>query len=112
VGDIKIIIGGEWQVQDAAINNYGNKRGVRDTLQFADQITTKQGFLFANASIRLQQKWQIELGISDAYMGYRYSRSTILTESAQSKSNLGLLAPRMGVSYEAAKKYKPLFSNF
>ena len=103
IGDIKIVVGGEWQVQDAAINNYGNNRGVRDTLQFADQITTKQGFLFATASIRLQKKWQIELGISDAYMGYDYSRSTILTESAQSKSNLGLLAPRMGVSYAAAK---------
>ncbi len=103
IGDIKIVVGGEWQVQDAAINNYGNKRGVRDTFQFADQITTKQGFLFANASIRLQQKWQIELGISDAYMGYDYYRSTNLTESAQSKSNLGLLAPRMGVSYTAAK---------
>jgi len=103
IGDIKIVVGGEWQVQDANINNYGNKRGVRDTLQFADQITTKQGFLFANASIRLQQKWQIELGISDAYMGYDYYRSTSLTESAQSKSNIGLLAPRMGFSYTAAK---------
>jgi iron complex outermembrane receptor protein len=36
-------------------------------------------------------------------MGYNYVRSTILTESAQSKSNLGLLAPRMGVSYTAVK---------
>ena len=103
VGDIKIVIGGEWQVQDADINNYGNKRGVRDTLQFADQITTKQGFLFANASIRLQQKWQIELGISDAYMGYRYSRNTNLLEMAGSKSNQGLLAPRIGFSYIVAK---------
>jgi len=103
VGDIKIVIGGEWQVQDADINNYGNKRGVRDTLQFADQITTKQGFLFANASIRLQQKWQIELGISDAYMGYRYSRNTNLLEMAGSKSNQGLLAPRIGISYTVAK---------
>jgi len=103
LGDIKIVVGGEWQLQDANINNYGNKRGVRDTLQFADQITTKQGFLFANASIRLQQKWQIELGISDAYMGYRYYRSNNLLEMARSKSNTGLLAPRMGVSYAAAK---------
>ena len=38
--EIKIVVGGEWQMQDAAINNYGNKRGVRDTLQFADIITT------------------------------------------------------------------------
>jgi iron complex outermembrane receptor protein len=109
IGDFKIVIGGEWQVQDANINNYGNKRGVRDTLQFADQITTKQGFLFTNASIRLRQKWQIELGISDAYMGYDYSRSTNLTESAQSKSNLGLFAPRMGVSYEAVKNTNLFF---
>jgi len=103
IGDFKIVVGGEWQVQDAAINNYGNKKGVRDTLQFADLITTRQGFYFANASLRIKKKWLIEIGMSSAYMGYRYSRSTILTESAQSKSNLGLLAPRMGVSYAAAK---------
>ena len=103
VGEIKIVVGGEWQVQDAAIDNYGNKRGVRDTLQFSDLITTKQGFYFANASLRCKKKWFIELGMSNAYMRYDYYRSTILTETAQSKSNVGLLAPRMGVSYQAAK---------
>ena len=103
IGDLKFVIGGEWQVQDADIDNYGNKRGLRDTLQFSDLITTRQGFYFANASLRFKKKWLIELGMSNAYMGYNYARSTILTESAQSKSNLGLLAPRMGVSYAAAK---------
>jgi iron complex outermembrane receptor protein len=103
IGEIKMVIGGEWQMQDAAIDNYGNKRGVRDTLQFADLITTKQGFYFANTSLRWNKKWLIELGMSNAYMGYDYARNTILTETVQSKSNLGLLAPRFGVSYEAAK---------
>jgi iron complex outermembrane receptor protein len=103
IGEIKIVVGGEWQVQDAVIDNYGNKRGVRDTLQFSDLITTKQGFSFANASLRFKKKWFIELGMSNAYMRYDYYRSTILTETAQSKSNVSLLAPRMGVSYQAAK---------
>jgi iron complex outermembrane receptor protein len=103
IGEIKIVVGGEWQVQDANINNYGNKRGVRDTLQFADQIKTQQGFLFANASLRFKKKWFLELGMSNAFMRYDYYRSTVLTETAQSKSNNGLLAPRMGVSYQAAK---------
>ena len=103
IGEIKMVIGGEWQMQDAAIDNYGNKRGVRDTLQFADLITTKQGFYFANTSLRWNKKWLLELGMSNAYMGYDYARNTILTETVQSKSNLGLLAPRFGVSYEAAK---------
>ena len=103
IGDFKFVVGGEWQVQHADIDNYGNKRGLRDTLQFSDLITTRQGFYFANASLRFKKKWLIEIGMSNAYMGYHYSRSTILTESAQSKSNLGLLAPRMGVSFAAAK---------
>lgn len=103
IGEIKIVVGGEWQVQDAAIDNYGNKRGVRDTLQFSDLITTKQGFYFANTSLRFQKKWLVELGISNGHMVYDYYRSRILTATAQSKSNLGLLAPRLGISYEAAK---------
>ena len=94
IGDLKFVIGGEWQVQDANINNYGNKRGVRDTLQFADQITTQQGFLFANASLRFKKKWFLELGMSNAFMRYDYYRSTVLTETAQSKSNNGLLWQR------------------
>lgn len=102
-GDFKLVIGGEWQVQDAAINNYGNKQGLRDTLQFADLITTKQGFYFANASLRFQKKWLIALGISNAYIDYRYARNTVLTETAESKSNQGLIAPQMGVSYAVSK---------
>jgi iron complex outermembrane receptor protein len=102
-GDFKLVMGGEWQVQNATIHNYGNKKGQRDTLQFADLITTQQGFYFANASLRFQKKWLIELGVSHAYMVYDYSRNTILTETAQSKSNLGLVAPQMGVSYAVAK---------
>jgi iron complex outermembrane receptor protein len=66
-------------------------------------ITTKQGFYFTNASLRFKKKWFLELGMSNAYMAYDYYRSSNLTETAQSKSNLGLLAPRMGVSFEAAK---------
>lgn len=103
IGEIKIVIGGEWQMQDAAINNYGNKRGIRDTLQFADVITTKQGFYFANASLRFKKKWFLEIGMSNAYMLYDYYRSSSLIQTVQTKSNIGLLAPRMGVSYEVAK---------
>lgn len=103
IGEIKIVIGGEWQMQDAAINNYGNKRGIRDTLQFADIITTKQGFYFANASLRFKKKWFLEIGMSNAYMLYDYYRSSSLIQTVQTKSNIGLLAPRMGVSYEVAK---------
>ncbi|MFM6970819.1 MAG: TonB-dependent receptor [Sediminibacterium sp.] len=98
-GTIKIVMGGEWQMQHALIHNYGNKKGIIDTLQFADDITTKQGFLFLNASLRVNNQWFFELGISDASMRYNYIRTSNNTLPPASKANTGLLAPQLGVSY-------------
>jgi iron complex outermembrane receptor protein len=98
-GDFKIVMGGEWQLQHALIHNYGNKKGVIDTLQYADDVTTKQGFLFVNASARIRKKWFIELGISDAFMRYNYYRISNNLLPKASKANTGLLAPQLGVSY-------------
>ncbi len=98
-GDFKLVMGGEWQVQDALIYNYGNKKGIIDTLQFSDDVTTKQGFLFLNTSLHLQKKWFIELGISSAFMRYNYLRTSATIFPRASKVNTGLLAPQLGVSY-------------
>lgn len=98
-GYFKIVMGGEWQMQHALINNYGNKKGIIDTLQFADDITTKQGFLFLNASLRVNNQWFLELGVSDAFMRYNYLRTSNNTLPPASKANTGLLAPQLGVSY-------------
>jgi len=98
-GDFKLVMGGEWQVQDALIYNYGNKKGIIDTLQFSDAVKTKQGFLFLNTSLHLQKKWFIELGISSAFMRYNYLRTSATIFPSASKVNTGLLAPELGVSY-------------
>jgi iron complex outermembrane receptor protein len=102
MADFQLVVGAEWQVQNANIHNYGNNKGVPDTLQFADQVRTKQGFIFANASVRVNKKWLLELGISDAYMRYHYYRSSNSVLPPQSKNNLGLLAPRLGISFEVS----------
>ena len=107
-GDFKLVMGGEWQVQDALIYNYGNKKGIIDTLQFSDAVKTKQGFLFLNTSLHLQKKWFIELGISSAFMRYNYLRTSATILPSASKVNTGLLAPQLGVSY-ALTKHANLF---
>jgi iron complex outermembrane receptor protein len=98
-GNVKIVMGGEWQLQHALIHNYGNKKGIIDTLQFADDIRTKQGFLFINTTLHLQKKWFIELGISSAFNRYNYLRTSTTILPRASKVNAGLLAPQLGVSY-------------
>ena len=106
--DFKIVMGGEWQMQQAFIHNYGNRKGAIDTLQYADDINTRQGFLFVNASARIRNKWFFELGISNAFMRYNYVRTSNNLLPKTSKSNTGLLAPQLGISY-TVNPYANLF---
>lgn len=106
--NFKIVIGGEWQMQQAFIHNYGNRKGVIDTLQYADDVNTRQGFLFMNASANIRNKWFFELGISNAFMRYNYVRTSNNLLPKASKANTGLLAPQLGISY-AANPHTNLF---
>lgn len=99
--NFKVVLGGEWQMQQAFIHNYGNRKGVMDTLQYADDVNTRQGFLFVNASAHVRNNWFFELGISNAFMRYNYVRTSNNLLPKASKANTGLLAPQLGISYAA-----------
>lgn len=66
----------EWQKTFSFIGNYGNKRGIRDTVQAKDRVDARQYFLFSQFTGQLG-RLTLELGVSWNHFSYHY-RSLLL----------------------------------
>ncbi|MBE7174884.1 MAG: TonB-dependent receptor [Mucilaginibacter polytrichastri] len=91
----------EWQQNQSLIANYGNRSGVRDTLQAADQIRTRQQFYFTQLSLQ-HRKWIFETAVSLNFYGYRFSRPDIDEVQEYTPGQIRFspqLMPRFSLSY-------------
>jgi iron complex outermembrane receptor protein len=55
--------GMEWLQNKASVDNYGNRAGVIDTVQYKDRLRATQSFAFAQGDMRIGQ-WLIQAGVS------------------------------------------------
>ena len=65
-------VGGEWQQTNSAISNFGNRAGVKDTVQAADQLNAQQAFVFGRFLTDIGQRVLIETSLSYNYFTYYY----------------------------------------
>ena len=72
--DTKLTIGGEYQFRFAAARNYGNDFGVPDTLNFDDELRTKQYLGFVQYEIFFPKKWILTTGLSANKVQYNIYR--------------------------------------
>jgi iron complex outermembrane recepter protein len=93
------INGLEWLTNHSLINDYGNKGGVPDTVQFKDDIHATQWFAFSQAQFSLQGKWVFTAGLSLNNQLFKYKRLTDVNSSFANKNIDGVLAPRIAVLY-------------
>ncbi|MBN9295672.1 MAG: TonB-dependent receptor [Filimonas sp.] len=97
------LIGGEWQQNKSNIDDYGNRAGKADTVQFKDIIKATQSFVFAQAQITINNRWHLQAGLSRNVLVYRFQRTTDPAQAAEQKRNIGpLWAPRFSALYQAA----------
>jgi iron complex outermembrane receptor protein len=102
---LKLVAGAEWQTTFSEILNYGNNRGVPDTLQSRDEVNAYQRFYFVHADAVIAQKIVINAGASTNALTYRYirtSESPVLP--AKEKKFNAVISPRLAVSITIAKK--------
>jgi iron complex outermembrane recepter protein len=92
--------GGEWLFNHSNIANYGNRKGQVDTLQYHDDIYARQWTLYSQLQWRIQNKWQLQFGISLNNQSVNYSRLTQQPLVKTQKSTNPILAPRLGLSYK------------
>lgn len=87
----------EWQQTKSDIDNYGNRGGVRDTLQAASNITARQYFYFTGVTLRPGKQWVAEAAVSVNY--YRYLFNDVAANIDGKKKFSAELMPRFSLSY-------------
>jgi iron complex outermembrane receptor protein len=101
--DIKlnVLAGAEWQQNKSHINDYGNRNGEPDTVQFKDKAGVTQYFLFAQLNAEIGSRWIAQAGVSNNWQQYMYRRLTDPTMTIDQKKDDGsLLAPRFSLLYK------------
>jgi iron complex outermembrane receptor protein len=90
----------EWQYQFANIDNFGNRRGIKDTLQYSDRVHASQWFVFTQLQYRFNHKWMLQVGISSNEQSYRYKRVNIANTDYTQKTIRSVVTPRIALSYQ------------
>ena len=97
--DFKLIGGLEWQYGEAAIDNYGNKEGVPDTVQAKDRLWVRQWFPFVQAEWQLSKRLLIQAGASTNSYVYHYKRLTGIDDEKKKKKFDQQFLPRIALLY-------------
>lgn len=92
-------LGVEWLYQHAGIDNFSNKNGIKDTVQYRDQTHSTQWFPYLQVQYRIRQRWTIQAGISSNQQGYRYQRLTDPQPVHQRRKITSVLTPRISAGY-------------
>lgn len=97
------INGVEWLHNHSLIDNFGNRAGKADTVQFRDDIYAIQWFAFSQAQLSMGEKWVITAGLSLNNQSYRYKRLTDPNTDFVNKKTSGVLTPRIALTYRITR---------
>lgn len=95
----QINTGGEWQYQHSLIDNFGNRAGIKDTVQYSDKVFALQWFLFSQFQYTYKERLFITAGVSTNQQTYRYRRLTDAGSVYASKQISSVVTPRLALSY-------------
>jgi len=96
--------GGEWLFNHSNFADYGNRKGLVDTVQFKDDIHANQWTLFSQFQWHPTSVWQVQVGISLNKQSVNYLRLTDNPTVKTNKSTNPVLAPRIGLTYQISKE--------
>lgn len=100
---LRWINGVEWLHNHSLIDNFGNRAGKADTVQFRDDIYAIQWFAFSQAQLSMGEKWVITAGLSLNNQFYRYKRLTDPNTDFVNKKTSGVLTPRIALTYRLTR---------
>lgn len=93
----KITFGGEYQYFESPIAVYGNSGGRPDTVQVKDEVISKSGLLFSQASLEFAGDFFVTAGASVNFLQYNFSRIEPLPLISQSRTFDAVVSPRLAV---------------
>ncbi len=56
------LAGAEWQQNNSHVDDYGNKKGVIDTVQFKDALMATQYFIYSQINMEWKNDWLLQVG--------------------------------------------------
>lgn len=97
--DFQWMNGVEWLYNYSSINDFGNRAGVADTVQFKDNVFINQWFAFSQMQYTIGNKWNVTAGISLNNQSFKYKRLTDPNSAYANKNIHAVLTPRFAVLY-------------
>ncbi len=94
---IRLVAGGEYQRGFTDGQNYGNRGGQRDTLQYDDEITSEQYLLFGQAEADLPYGFSLTAGASLNRLRYGFIRLSEVPATYQNRRFTPVVIPRIAL---------------
>ncbi|GAC1442774.1 MAG: TonB-dependent receptor [Sediminibacterium sp.] len=91
--------GAEWLYNHTNIQDFGNRAGILDTVQFKDNIYAVQWFIFSQLTYKIADKWNFTTGLSLNNQSYRFRRLTDPGSAYAGKHINAVLTPRLAILY-------------
>jgi iron complex outermembrane receptor protein len=102
----RLNLGLEWQNTSSAINNYGNRGGIKDTAQALDHINTTDHFFFSRYAVDLMKKLHVEGALSLNYYQYHFKNIYPLRQTDFTPRDFTpQLMPRLALSYSVTGNF-------
>ncbi len=100
---LKWITGFEYLKNHSTIDNYGNRNGQIDTVQYNDIVKASQWFVFSQLNVNIK-KFNLQLGLSCNEQSYAYKRlSQVNFVNYKNASTKIVATPRLALSYQLNK---------
>ena len=103
-GAMKLTAGGEYQYSFSNTGVYGNRLGSIDTLQYQDELVSRQFNIFLQSDYRLN-KFLFTGGLSYNNFHYGFFRPSLTGSKERSSDFRPKVVPRIAVLYKGSEKY-------
>lgn len=100
---VQWLTGGEILANHSAIDNYGNKAGVSDTVQYKDDVYINQWFAFTQVQLS-GKRFNVSAGFSANNQNYRYKRLTDANPKFTNKTTDIVVMPRLAALYQLTQQ--------
>jgi iron complex outermembrane receptor protein len=102
----KANVGMELAKTNTDANNYGNRRGVRDTAQSLDKVNANQSFIFARWEETVYNRLHIEVAASLNFYGYEFKNIFPRNQTSfNNRSFTPQVMPRLAMSYQVTDNF-------
>lgn len=99
----QLLAGMEWIAGKAHIDNYGNNKGVPDTIQYKDKLAIQNKSFFVQFGIDLDphNRWHLQTGISTNQQKLQYRRLSDQQQLKPESANTDYLwSPKIGLTFK------------